>query len=461
MKREIESWVLLVHVYRRWRGLVFKSPRRLNLQLCCYTPRISARETLDVWPALPLLILGGVSDESVDDAVADLQHSDRISQINLECHRTSHNITSYNSPSKKLWTAMQAPFPELTALHLSVGTLTYTRRLRDSIMGVPVLPDSFLGGSAPRLRYFYLDAIPFPGLPKLLLSATHLLHLHLQNVPHSGYISPEAMVTCLSMLTSLQTFQLEFGSPQSYPGLGSRCPFIPTRSVLPTLTIFSFKGVNEYLEEFAARIDAPQLYRLSTTLTFFSNIDFKASELRQFIRRTPTLGAYDEARLIFLKDEVIVRLRPFRPEPSNHRMVQVKTFCTTSDRQLSNLTQICTLSLRGLLTMEDLYIDGMPSSPLVWDDDIENTKWLDLLLPFTAVENLYLSQPFSSRIALALNELTGGRTTEALPVLQNVLLEGFRPSEPIQKGLAQFISARQLTNHPVAISVWHRNFLWD
>jgi hypothetical protein len=221
--------------------------------------------------------------------------------------------------------------------------------------------------------------------------------------------------------------------------------------------IFSFKGVKKYLEEFVARIDAPQLYRLSTA--FFNDIGFKAPDLKQFIRRTPTLGAYDEARLIFLKHEVLARLCQSHPEPSGHRMVEVKILCQVSGRQLSTLAQICTLSLRLLLTMENLYIDGMPSSPLVWED-VDNTKWLDLLLPFTAVKNLYLSELFSPRIAPALKELTGGRTTELLPALQNVRLEGFQPSKPVQKGIAQFISARQLTNHPVAISVWHRNPFW-
>src|SRR6267154_2277883 len=53
--RKIDSWQSLVHVCRRWRDLVFKSPRRLNLQLLCI-PGTSARRSLDVWPALPLLI---------------------------------------------------------------------------------------------------------------------------------------------------------------------------------------------------------------------------------------------------------------------------------------------------------------------------------------------------------------------------------------------------------------------
>jgi hypothetical protein len=75
--------------------------------------------------------------------------------------------------------------------------------------------------------------------------------------------------------------------------------------------------------------------------------------------------------------------------------------------------------------MENLYIYGIPSSPAVWVDEI--TEWLDFLLPSTAVKNLYLSKPIEPRAALALQELAGRRTTEVLPSLKKVLLEGFKP----------------------------------
>ena len=128
------------------------------------------------------------------------------------------------------------------------------------------------------------------------------------------------------------------------------------------------------------------------------------------------------------------------------------------DWLLSNLTQICTLSLHHrLLTMENLYIRGHLDSPLK-ENDIEITKWLDLLLPFTAVKNLYLYMLYLPCITLALHELTRGRTTEVLPILENVLLEDFQPSEPVEEGLAQFISARQLADHPVTVSAWDRDF---
>jgi hypothetical protein len=84
---------------------------------------------------------------------------------------------------------------------------------------------------------------------------------------------------------------------------------------------------------------------------------------------------------------------------------------------------------------------------------------LDLLLPFTAAKNLYLSKLLSPPIARAFQELTGGRTTEVLPALQNVFLEGFQSSKPVQRDIARFISAQQLTNNPVAISLWDRSFV--
>jgi hypothetical protein len=117
------------------------------------------------------------------------------------------------------------------------------------------------------------------------------------------------------------------------------------------------------------------------------------------------------------------------------------------------------LSLPLLSTTENLYIHENSRSELLdWKDGIENTEWLELLLPFTAVKNLYLSKQFAPRIAPALQELTGGRTTEVLPTLQNIFLEEFRPSEPLQEGIRQLISARQLTNHPIAVSLWESDF---
>ena len=432
-RREVESWQSLVHVCRRWRGLVFASPRRLDLQLF-FNPGISARKSLDIWPALPLLIEGDVTEFSVSNIIAELEHNDRIFRIFIDCYPASQ--------LENLWTAMQVPFPELAVLHLSVRGMSY----------VPVLADSFLGGSAPHLRVFVLNSIPFPGLPKLFLSATQLVHLSLDHIPHSGYISPEAMATCLSVLTGLRFLCFRFQSPQSCPDQENRLSPPPTRSVLPALTQFWFKGVNEYLEDLVARVDAPQLLELSTT--FFNDIDFDTPELIRFVIRSPARRACNEAHVFFDSQTASVKLQP---QGSNLERFHVNISCREPDWQLSSLAQICTTSLPLLSTTENLFIYERYNSQLDWKDGIENIEWLELLLPFSAVKKLYLSEQFAPRIAPALQEIAGGGTTEVLPALQNLFLEGFRPSEPVHEGIERFISARQLANSPVAISVWERD----
>ena len=119
------------------------------------------------------------------------------------------------------------------------------------------------------------------------------------------------------------------------------------------------------------------------------------------------------------------------------------------------MAQICTSFLPFLSTVENLYIrDG---ETLYWNDGIENSEWRELLVPFAAVKNLYLSKRFALHIAPALQEITEGGTTEVLSTLQNLYVEEYyRSSKSVQEGIARFISARELTNRPVSISVRER-----
>jgi hypothetical protein len=165
-KKVIEAWQLLVHACRRWRSLVLGSPRRLNLRpYCTFKTRI--RDMLNVWPAFPLVVNSGGISSDTENIIAALRQSNRVCQVSL-CllHRKS----------KAVLAAMKVPFPELTDLRV----WTFDTE-------PPVIPDSFLDGFAPRLRLFELNGTTFPGLPKLLLSATHLLSLSLLNIPYSGY----------------------------------------------------------------------------------------------------------------------------------------------------------------------------------------------------------------------------------------------------------------------------------
>jgi len=56
-------------------------------------------------------------------------------------------------------------------------------------------------------------------------------------------------------------------------------------------------------------------------------------------------------------------------------------------------------------------------------------------------------------IAAALQELVGARIAEVLPSLQNIFVEGLGPLRCFQENIGQFVTARQRSGHPVAISV--------
>jgi hypothetical protein len=436
-----EEWIALAHVCRRWRSLVFQSPHRLNLQLVC-TPYTRTRDTLAAWPPVPLIISDDYREcydyDELDNIFAALEHNDRVCQIDLSLPGSEFE------PFTNL-AAMQKPFPELTELRLSCCTTESE------------LPDLFLGGTAPSLRSLYLRYVPFPGLPKLLLSAAHLvkLELYLPYLTSSGYIPLEAMATSLSSLTSLEFLRLHYQSPvspphPSRPALENRRQTPPplTRSVLPGLATIIFKGPSEYLEEILARTDAPRVKNLD--ITFFEQIRFDTPQLFQFISRRPTLRAPEMGCIKF---DFITNIVKFRSRISDFGELKVEIPCTASEWQFLSLEQVCPSSLPLVSTLKDLSIyEKMRKRYLPPHWHVANTLWLELLRPFAAVKNLYLSRNSVRRIAPALQELVGGRTTEVFPALENIILEGFWKSDPLHKGIEKFVAARRLIGHSVAVS---------
>jgi hypothetical protein len=95
--------------------------------------------------------------------------------------------------------------------------------------------------------------------------------------------------------------------------------------------------------------------------------------------------------------------------------------------------------------------DFNPGTPLHWKDDMDPSQWLELFHPFIAVQNLYVAKRLVRFVVTALQELTGERTMEVLPVLNNLFLEGFETPGPVQQAITPFVSARQLSKHPIVI----------
>ena len=429
-------WHRLVHVCRRWRSVVFASPTFLDLRLVCYPG--TTVELTRIWPPFPIIITDDYPWEIPEYYEFDVasEHPNRVCQINL--------VDLLSSKFQRLVSAMQRKFPALTHLDLGVSD-SYGR------MPASALPDGFLGGSAPHLQSLGLSYIPFPALPKLLLSSTDLVCLALEKIPNSGYISPEAIVTSLAMLTNLKFLTLGFHSPRSHSDQEGRRIPPPTRSVLPTLTRFQFKGVVEYLEDLVARIDTPLLD--SIWITFFHQRTFDIPQLAHFMRRTPRFQELNEAYVDF--GDSFVQVGYFSPTKTSDENSGLRIISCEHLRWLfPSLAHIFTSLFPSIHMVENLCIYEPRYFPRPWPDDPENMQFLEIFRPFVAAKNLYVGDRSQAYFARALREFVWGGMTEVLPSLQNIFMESLQSY--FQEDIGEFIVARQLSGHSITVSLWER-----
>jgi hypothetical protein len=423
-----DAWYVLAHVCQRWRYVVFASPCRLNLRLHC--SRRPVREMLGIWPAFPIVVWdvqGLLSDE--DSIIASLEHRDRVCEIRLECLSSLQLET--------LIPLMQESFPALTKLQLE--TFSFRR---------DVLPDSFLGGSAPHLRFLYLVDISFPAFPNLLLSASNLVHLYLSGILF-GYISPE-MVAAFSALTKLEHMRICFGYPDSDSDLKGPAPPSLTRSVLPALKGLEFRGHGEYLDDFVARIDVPSINYLKIVFTnrpFFVRVgDF--FHLSQLIGRVEKFLSSDYARFD-LRDRalnVTLSLQGWT-RGSLPGALQLKFYCDT-DGPLPCLVEACNTSLLPLSNIENFDIfakDINPESESGFMTD-DPQWWLEVLRQFPTAKSLSLgSMRVVPPVAFALKQVIEEGMTDVLPAIQKLSVFRFLSAGPDREAIEQFVAARGLS----------------
>lgn len=441
------TWHRLVHVCQRWRHVVFASQSRLNLHIVC-TERTPVGVLLDVWPPLPIVIRywlysTATSTFPILNAITALDHHDRVCQIQLS-HLTRPLLDV-------LATAMQEPYPVLTALELWSDDETAL-----------ILPDTFLGGITPRLQRVWLEGLVFPALPKLLLSAVDLDSLLLDKIPpNTGYISPEVMATSLSMLTKLKYLRIDFRSPGLPPDIRQHTRQ-QRRALLPLLTCLEFRGVREYMEDLLARIEAPLLDNVN--IKFFNELTFDVPQLLQFISYAKRVNSPNAAKVDFHSDFVQITLSP-RRGTVGHFTLQV--LCAAPLWQVSSMVQICNQAIPLLFGVERLEICGGEDRHLFqeWQDEIVNVQWLGLFHSFIAVECLHVTEYLGPFIASALREVTRRKAAEVLPALRGLFLEGLDPSELVKGSVGGFIAARRRSGRHVTIyhqkSEWEHNLGWE
>ena len=429
------EWETLVHVCRRWRHLIFATPRGLDLRLVC-TRRTPGQGMLNIWPDIPIIIFDQnelTSDLPIPNIIAALECHDRVYGIWL------NNLTY--SQWELFTAATQTQFSALTFLELGPRIKT------DS-----VLPVEFLGGSAPNLRIVRLVGIPFPAIPHLLLSSRDLVDLQLRDVPIEGYVSPMAIVAGLSALSNLRKLSIGFRSPKSPTDRTIRFPRPRKRVVLPALTDLGFRGVSEYLEDFVERIDAPLL--LHFEISFFNQLIFHLPKLARFITRTEKLKSFDQADVALRVSDIRFSLL----SPGREVYIALEISCGEIDWQLSSLVQVCD-QLHSLASRVE-WLDLAEKRVLQrnWQDDMDHTQWLELFQTFPALNTLRLAKGVGSLVSRALQGLSTDSATEVLPALRYLsLATSDEQFLSIQEAIMPFLSARhQHPDRTVVVRRWER-----
>ena len=209
-------WPVLGHICRRWRSIVFAC-----FQLY-FSHGVPVSNTLDRWPALPIVVEYGGSSaldmpapEDEDNIIATLKQSDRVCSIHL-------TVTS--SFLERLST-IERPFSGLEDLVLTSGHGGWLTPL-----------SAFRCGS--RLRRLSLKRIDLSSLPQLLYSSRNLVDLQLHEVANPWFFSSDALTEALSGMAHLRSLSLHFLTTPHH--IGESIVGFRKRVILPALTRLNF-----------------------------------------------------------------------------------------------------------------------------------------------------------------------------------------------------------------------------
>ena len=439
------KWRKLTHVCRRWRSIIFDSWFHLDIRLhLTITGSPHSVDTLSYLPPLPLVI--EYSTETIiqrdeDNIHLGLQQHGRVCRIALRAP----------SSCLRIWLEpMDGLYPRLEYLSLSSTTIDATN---------PMLPEALW---APDLRYLALHGIGLPkGLP-LLSSAITLSSLSLTDIRVSCYFPPVYLVTQLQGLPHLEELTIGFAIPIHLPtapsSAGDLLPFPILSATLPILRRLTFRGVDIYLDNLVAQINAPLLERL--TLTLFFDTTLTLVNLTEFVSRIEGFELEcPAARIDFEGDSVSIDAGQYEQQGLQVGKLSLRVSCEGLDWQLNSAAQVCSVLRKVMSTVEDLTLDlDTYQMPLDWENTRDDMLWNELLLPFRGMKKLHIDDPLLTlNVSQALESVTGGLVLELLPELQE--LDAELKTDRVRKAISAFVESRQSVGRPVHLPGLARDVL--
>jgi hypothetical protein len=429
-------WYDLVHVCRAWRYLVFASASYLGLSLVC-SPGTPVAQMLAHSPPLPLTIdylyknHNDLTAEDEEGIMIAIQRRDHVRRIRLRMSASS---------LQKLITATDGEFPILEHLYISSSTKHNTSlRL--------ILPQSF---QAPHLRHLILGnfASGFQIGSPLLTAAGALVTLAVARIHPSTYFSPNELLQQLSVMPQLETLKVTFHSPLPNRDVKRqllRTPLL-THVTLPNLRWFAFKGANAYLEALLLRMTTPFLEKLQ--IYFFNQLTYSIPNLAQFMNATEN-PRYHKVILAFHTHKVFVAIYP--RDGVTTTPFYAHSHCRHLDWQVSSMVQILNAPIPVLSVAEHLTLrfkEHSMSSNSEGHNEVDRTKWHELLSPFTNVKNLEVAHELVGDISGLLESDNGEPPMGLLPELKELR---YPAKHGTRNAFSAFINARQNVGRPVAL----------
>lgn len=423
-------WYKLVHVFRKWRHLIYASPSHLNLHLLCRNGTPVA-DMLHNSPPLPLTIKyqntrATMAPGDEEGILFALQQRDRVRRIVL--HAPSQDL-------HKFLTALNEYFPTLE--HLSIlSTADDDARL--------VMPKAF---QAPRLSHLTLLGVTLSAEPRSLTYTVSLVALSLTIPRVLVYIPPEDLAAQLQSVPLLEELTISFSV--AIPRSRIRIHAMDrTPAALPALRRFVFRGVSAYLEGLLARISAPHLRILDVTL--FNQLTFALPVLSQFISTTAELR-FPVANVNFNQTSMSISVSDRTPgEAQGDKSFYVQVSCKPFDWQVNSAAQICSALLRMLAEVKELSLDFYePKMPPQCQNQVDSRMWYELLGPFRSVKKLHIGHALALNLSCALQPDGSEEPTGLLlPALDELLVE-----EGCEDDFTDFINAPQRADCPIQLVV--------
>ena len=250
------------------------------------------------------------------------------------------------------------------------------------------------------------------------------------------------MVVGMAALPRLKTIIIEFRSASPRPDRISPPPI--TRTVLPALILFHFKGTSEYLEDLISRIDSPHLNWID--IHYLNQlVDFQVAQIHKFINRSlgPKLTLFPHAYVNFYEERVTFNTSRLAncqlPDPSSPTTITV--VCEGTDWQVSHIAEVLSHFSPTLSSVVHLKLNTEDHQ-----SGSTSVEWVYFLRQFSTVRTLHVPWILADQFTVALTEIPEEMVAEVLPSLDLMYLGG-KPVRIVEK----FIAARRLSDNPVTV----------